>query len=78
MKTIFLNCSNTFAIFDQPCSEERLNYLFIMAVENHRHMKRTKGGSAKCKESVIGVRLEVSQNYVFEGFNDAYVTYHLF
>lgn len=40
--------------------------------------EENKGGSAKCKESVIGVRLEVSQNYVFEGFNDTYVTYHLF
>ena len=42
LKAIFLNYSNTFTIFDQPGSEERLNYLFIMAVENHRHMKRIK------------------------------------
>ena len=42
LKAIFLNYSNTFTIFDQPCSEERLNYLFIMTAENHCHMKKTK------------------------------------
>ena len=40
--------------------------------------EENKEYSVKCKESVTEVWLEVSQNYVFEGFNDIYVIYHFF
>lgn len=59
-----------FAIFGSAIPEERLNYLYYGCRKSSGHMKENKEAQPNVIESVIGGRLEVSQNYVFEGFND--------